>query len=185
MLTVVTPVKNPLNLKAFIDGNSKLLSKYPLIVIDSGGGEPLKPIAKIYIARKMPFWEARKLGYTYVQTPYTLNLDTDVILPNNYVEDALSLLEKAKADAVSIFYEDVAHCQGALEFGASMWKSEILKKLYDFSMNIVSDGKIVKVGSMTYAALNNGWCECTYMWRKLKNAGGRLETLPYRAKHLK
>jgi hypothetical protein len=87
---------------------------------------------------------------------------------------------------VSIFYEDVNHCQGALEYGVSMWKTQVLRQLYDFSMDKVMDGKIVKVGSMTYSTLNNGWCECTYLWRKLKASGGRLETLPYyRAKHLK
>ena len=67
-----------------------------------------------------------------------------------------------------------------------MWKTQVLRRLYDFSMDKVMDGRIVKVGSMAYSTLHNGWCECTYMWRKLKLSGGRLETLPYyRAKHLK
>lgn len=164
-----------------MDNNAELFSKFPLIVIDSGGGEILKQIAEIYIARKLSFWEARKIGYKEVKTDFTLNLDCDVVVPEGYVQDALKLLEYA--DAVSIFYQDVAHCQGALEFGVSMWKTNVLRKLYDFSMSQVSDG-IVKVGSMAYATLNHGWCECTYMWRKLKNKG-KLETLPYRAQHLK
>jgi hypothetical protein len=181
---MVVPVKNPPDIQAFIVGNANLFKNGSLIVVDSGGGEALEKLAKIYVKKDLKFWEARKLGYSYVQTSYVLNLDCDVVVPEDYVEDSITLLE-IKADAVSIFYEDVVHCQGALEFGCSLWKTEVLRRLYDFSMDKVMDGKIVKVGSMAYSTLNHGWCECTYMWRKLKNAGGRLETLPYRAKHLK
>jgi hypothetical protein len=183
-ITIVIPVKNPPNLDVFIKENSNIFSRCSIIVVDSGGGEPLKNLAQIYIRKNVSFWEARKLGYTHVETPFILNLDIDVIVPQGYIEDALALLKK-EADAVSIFYEDVGHCQGALEFGVSMWKTEILRELYDFSMDKVMDGRIVKVGSMVYSTLNNGWCECTYMWRKLKLSGGRLETLSFRAKHLK
>lgn len=183
-LSIVIPIKNPPDLDCFIKGNTLIFSEHPPIVIDSGGGEALEKFASIYKKENLKFWEARKLGYSFADTPYVLNLDADVIVPNVYIEEAVKLLE-TKAEAVSIFYEDVAHCQGALEFGCSIWKTEILKKLYDFSMNTVTDGKIVKVGSMAYSTLNHGWCECTYLWRKLKNSGGRLETLPYRAKHLK
>jgi glycosyltransferase involved in cell wall biosynthesis len=185
MLSIVIPVKNPPNITAFIESNRPTLSKSEVIVIDSGSGEALQKLAKIYIREDLKFWKARKLGYAHVSTPHVLNLDCDVVVPEGYVEDALVLLQQNKAEAVSIFYEDVNHCQGALEFGVSIWKTEVLRKLYDFSMDKVMDGRIVKVGSMAYSTLNNGWCECTYMWRKLKNAGGRLETLPYRAKHLK
>jgi len=184
LLTIVTPVKNPPNIKDFLEKNLQFFQVYPLIVIDSGGGTLLESYAQAYIFQQIPFWEARKLGYTHVGTPYILNLDSDVVIPKGYIEDAVALL-KDKADAVSIFYENVAHCQGALEFGISMWKAETLRKLYDFSMDKVADGTIVKVGSMAYSTLNNGWCECTYLWRKLKQNGYRLETLPYRAKHLK
>jgi uncharacterized protein (DUF2237 family) len=183
MLTIVTPVKNPVDINSFICGNQKFFTVFPLIVVDSGGGEPLKEFAKKYMKADVPFWEARKLGYTFVETPYTLNLDADVILPDGYIQEAVKLLGE-KADAVSIFYEDVGHCQGALEFGVSIWKTKLLRYLYDFTMDKVADGRIVKVGSIAYSTLNNGWCECTYMWRKLKDAGGKLETLPYRAKHL-
>jgi glycosyltransferase involved in cell wall biosynthesis len=183
-LSIVIPVKNPPSLEAFIEGNAGLFSKSPLIVIDSGGGEALEKHAEIYVKKDLNFWEARKLGYTHIRTPYVLNLDADVIVPDGYIAEALNLLE-TKAEAVSIFYEDVAHCQGALEFGVSVWKTEVLRQLYDFSMDKVMDGKIVKVGLMAYSTLNHGWCECTYMFRKLKQNGYRLETLPFRAKHLR
>jgi len=185
MFTIVTPVKsvNASILTAFIEANMKVLKEHPFIVIDSGGGDALQSIATTYLRENVPFWTARKLGYEHVQTEHILNLDADVVVPKGYIKEAIEILKKA--DAVSIFYEDVGHCQGALEFGVSMWKTQVLRRLYDFSMDKVMDGRIVKVGSMAYSTLNHGWCECTYMWRKLKLSGGRLETLPYRAKHLK
>jgi glycosyltransferase involved in cell wall biosynthesis len=183
-LSIVIPVKNPPDIEQFIEQNKILFMNTELIVIDSGGGELLKPLAETYIKQDLKFWEARKLGYSFAKTPYILNLDADVIVPDYYIQETINVLE-TKADAVSIFYEYVGHCQGALEFGVSVWKTEVLRRLYDFSLDKVMDGKIVKVGSMAYSTLNHGWCECTYMWRKLKLFGGRLETLPYRAKHLK
>ena len=185
MLTIVTPVKsvNLSTLTAFIEANVKVLKEHPFVTIDSGGGDTLQSIATTYLRKNVPFWIARKLGYEHVQTEHILNLDADVVIPKGYIKEAIEILKKA--DAVSIFYEDVAHCQGALEFGVSIWKTEVLRKLYDFSMDKVMDGKIVKVGAMAYSTLNHGWCECTYMFRKLKMAGGRLETLPMRAIHLK
>lgn len=188
-LTVVIPVtdEEPRPIKQFLEENSELFKESFLVVIDGGlrNGLALKDSAHTYLVAEVHFWEARKLGYTKVETPFTLNLDSDVILPVDYVKDALTLLRQNKADAVAIFHEDVVECQGALAYGTSLWKTEILQKLYDFSMLKVADGKIVKVGSMAYATLNNGWCECTYMFRKLKAINGRLETLPYRAVHLK
>lgn len=185
MLTIVTPVKcgDPSILTAFIEGNMKVLKEHPFVVIDSGGGQSLQSIATTYLKRNVPFWTARKLGYEYVQTECILNLDSDVIVPKGYIEQALEVLKNA--DAVSIFYEDAGHCQGALEFGVSIWKTNVLRELYDFSIDKVMDGKIVKVGSMAFSTLNHGWCECVYLWRKLKENGYKLETLPYRAKHLR
>jgi len=179
-LTIVIPVKNPSCLDLFMEKNAKIFSQYPLVVIDSGGGEKLKEIATVYISKDLSLWEARKLGYEQVKTPYLLNLDVDVVPPEGYIESALAL----DADAITIFYEDVNHCQGALEYGVSIWKTEVLRSLYDYSTNRTF-GDIVKVGSMHYSSLNNGWCECTYMWRRLKDNGYKLETLPMRAQHLK
>lgn len=190
-LSIVIPVKNPPDLQGFITANKSLLaSDAHKIIVDSGGGSRFNTarnlgfLPLLYKFRDVPFWEARRIGYEYAVTPFILNLDVDVIVPESYVEDGLALLKK-EADAVSIFYENVNHCQGALEFGVSIWKAEVLRRLYDFSMNKVMDGKIVKIGSQAYSTLNNGWCECTYMWRRLKLTGAKLETLPYRAIHLK
>lgn len=181
-LTVVIPVKDPPNLELFIDSMKWLLSNSKVITCDSGGGEALQEYSWKYIQKQVSMWTARRIGYDLVQTDYILNLDVDTVLPINYVKESLKILREDKADAVAIDYEKL---QGHYAFGTSLWKTTILKKLYDFSSNIISDGKTIKVGFQMYSNLNNGWCECTYMFHKLKQNGYRLETLPYRAKHLK
>jgi hypothetical protein len=187
-LSCVIPIKNPLVLNEFITENEVLLkSRMHKIIVDSGGGSLFRDAHKlgflplIYEARNVPLWEARKLGYTYVVTPYVLNLDCDVVPPIQYVQDALDLLEKGIC-AVSIHFEPVY--TGHLEFGVSMWKTGVLRSLYDYPPKPVE--KLIKVGKQEWVtAFQCGFCECSYMWSRLINSGGRLETLPYRAKHLK
>jgi uncharacterized protein (DUF2237 family) len=183
-VSIVIPVKDPPDIQMFMNWNSELHSKEnEIIVVDSGGGMELQLLATSYTRKLVPFWEARKIGYSEASTEFILNLDSDVLLPNRFLHNSLKKMEEG-ADAVSIFYEDVGHCQGALEYGASLWRSKMLRSLYDFSLSKVSDGQIRKVGSSIYSTLNDGWCECNYMWRKLVDSGGVLETIPFRAKHL-
>lgn len=181
-LTIVTPIKNPLNLELFIKSMEWLLKKPNLlIVVDSGGGEALRKFCWRYFQKDCRMWEARKLGYAEVKTEFTLNLDSDTVLPLKYMEEALNLLKSDKAEAVAIDYEKL---QGHYAFGTSIWKTEILRKLYDYPPNPVE--KLIKVGKQEWVtAFQCGFCECTYMWSRLLGSGGRLETLPYRAKHLK
>lgn len=187
-LTIVIPINNPPNLELFINENRDLLrSAAHKIIIDSGGGQIFRDARKLgflpllYEAIDLSFWEARKFGYQYVVTPFTLNLDCDVVPPMAYINEALELL-RGKVDAVSIHFEPIH--TGHLEFGVSMWKTEILKKLYDYPPKPVD--KLVKVGKQEWvAAFQWGFCECSYMWSRLLNSGGRLETLPHRARHLK
>lgn len=184
-LTIVVPIKNPPDFSAFIDGNRKYLEKFPVIVIDAGGGTELIKYAKLYLVNNVNLTEARKVGYSLVQTPFILNLDCDVLIPDGYIESALELFKRNKdIGAISIFYDNLEHCQGALEFGISIWRTEILKNLYDFSFNKVNDGILMRIGPNIFSSLNNGWYECTYMWRKLKDCELKLETLNFRAKHL-
>lgn len=181
-LTIVIPVKNPPDLEGFIQANLELLKENNIIVIDSGGGEPLKSYCKKYIKQDLQMWEARKLGYTEVETTFTLNLDCDVIVSLAYIKNALQLLRDNKAEAVSIHFAPVK--TGHLEFGASIWNTEVLRKLYDYPPKPVE--KLIKVGKQEWVtAFQHGFCECSYMWRKLLSSGGRLETLSYRAIHLK
>jgi hypothetical protein len=108
--------------------------------------------------------EARKIGYHFVDTPYILNLDSDTILPENFIEYSLRLLEDKNVAMVAIDYKEP---QGHYAFGASLWNTDILKKLYDY------------IGFKETRR-----CECLYMIDKLRNAGYKLETLPVRARHI-
>lgn len=183
MITIVIPIKNPYDLDLFIENNKEIFKKHKVIVIDSGGGEKIQQCATKYIKKDVKLPNARMIGYDLTTTKYVMNLDSDVVIPEGYIDKAISLLESG-AFAVSIFYEDVEHCQGALEYGISIWNTEKVRKLYDFSFDMIV-GDIVKIGPQTYSSLVSGWCECTYMWRKIKDNNGKLETLPIRAIHLK
>jgi hypothetical protein len=163
-LTVVIPVKcKPEHLIPFMKEMGWLFKSAKTIVIDSGGGENLKAYSHVYIKKDVPLWEARRLGYDAADTKFILNLDSDTILSKKYINEALNLLEKTESIAVAIDYEE---CQGHYAFGTSLWKTPWLKKLYDWTNH-----KRV--------------CECLYMWWKIHQVRQRLETLPYRAKHLK
>jgi hypothetical protein len=187
-LTIVIPIKNPPNISVFIKENEWLLkSKANKVIVDSGGGRIFQGARKLgflpllYEARDCLIWEARKLGYEYAVTPFTLNLDVDTIINCLYVDQALGILKKKKAQAVAIDYERL---QGHYAFGTSIWRTKILKKLYDYPPAAVD--KLIKVGQQQWVtAFQNGFCECTYMWSHLIKSGGRLETLDFRAKHLK
>ena len=170
MLTIVIPVKTTRNLDEFIEKNLWWLTWLPVIVIDSGGGEKLQLIANTYIKKDCSFWEARKYAYELVETPYVMNLDSDVIIPNDYPAHAFKLLEDPNVGAVSLFFEGMSHF-GVLEYGISIWKTDLVRKLYDF------DAKMLPL---------DGTCECTYMWRKLWHFGYRVQIVdPYFARHLR
>lgn len=168
MLAIVIPVKNQQWLDEFIEGNKEILEKYPVIVVDSGGGEKLEKFAKIYIKQDVSFWEARQMGYRHVSERYILNLDSDVVITKSYIMSALAILEAFEnVGAVSVFYDKINRNRGVLEYGCSIWRTELLRELYDY---------VPKVGRI---------CECVYMWNKLQNAGYLIETLCFRAKHLR
>jgi len=181
-LTIVIPVKDPPDLQCFVRENLGVLSASKKVVVDSGRGEQLGRLSNTLLFQKqVPMWEARRIGYEEVRTPFTLNLDADTILPNGYVLDSLNVLRKNSSDAVAIDYDPP---QGHYAFGTSIWRTELLKKLYDYPPKAVA--KLIKVGEQEWiTAFQNGFCECTYMWTRLIRSGGRLETLGYKATHLK
>jgi len=178
----VIPVKTPPNLDEFIKGNLSTLSVAWKVIVDSGGGEPLGHLPNTcLLQREASMWEARRLGYEKVKTPFTLNLDADTILPDGYVQESLNILKERSCDAVAIDYDPP---QGHYAFGTSIWRTELLKELYDYPPKAVE--KLIKVGEHEWVtAFQNGFCECTYMWARLVRSGGRLETSGYRATHLK
>jgi hypothetical protein len=165
LVTIIIPVKEkPEIVSKFILGNLDILSKCTVIVIDSGGGKELKGYASIYLIKNVSMTEARKIGYHFVDTPYILNLDSDTILPENFIEYSLRLLEDKNVAMVAIDYKEP---QGHYAFGTSLWKTEILKEFYDYT-----------------GFKETRQCECLYIIDKLRNAGYKLETLPFRAVHI-
>lgn len=167
MLVIVIPVKNPQHLDEFIEGNREILEKYPVIVVDSGGGEKLKEFAYLYLKEDVSLWEARRIAYRYVSEPYVLNLDSDVVIPKPYIVSAIGILKVLKqVGAVSTFYNKITRNRGTLEFGCSIWRADLLKKLYDYKPKA-------------------GFCECLYMWGRLQRIGYQIETVCMRAKHLR
>jgi len=181
-LTIVIPVKDPPDLERFIKGNFAILNATCKVVVDSGGGKQLEKLPNtLWIQKQVPMWEARKLGYKEVRTPFTLNLDADTILPEGYVQESLDLLRKGACDAVAIDYDPP---QGHYAFGTSIWRTDLLRKLYNYPPKTVE--KLIRVGKQEWVtAFQNGFCECAYMWARLLRSRGKLETLEYQAIHIK
>lgn len=167
-LTINIPVlQKPSIIAQLMIGNKDLFSKYPLIVINRNGGERLKPIADVFIAQESPLPFARRFALALTNTKYVLCLDSDVILPQRYVPEALSKLNAYNDIAAVALDYDVM--RGHLSMGTSIWRTEVLRKLYDWHMT----NKQTDV------------CECAYMWKKLREHGHRVETVNMRAIHLK
>lgn len=171
MLTILIPVcESPEIVEKFIEGNEKILSKYPVIVVNKKGGELFEMFALVVFNQNTSFWFARRFGLEFVKTKYVLNLDVDTILPEGYVEQAIEILENnPDVYAVALNYPKESN-QTHLAFGTSIWRTEQLKELYDWRLT----------SNQTEA-----FCECRYMWTKLKEKGLRKETLPMTATHLK
>jgi len=169
-ITIALPVfEKPEIVAKFIEGNKEILKKYPLIVIDRKGGKALKEYTSFYRKTCCPtigfsLGSSRRFLIRRVQTEFTLNLDVDVLLPKDFVKESLRKFEDPKVAVVALDYENP---QGHLAFGPSIWRTEILQKLYDWGL-----WKTRK-------------CECNYMWGKVRSSKYKIETLGMRAKHLK
>jgi len=157
--------------------NYEILVKYPLIIVDRKGGDKFVQFEQQgnmdiqYFAQDTSFWFARRFGLEFVKTKYVLCLDVDTILPHQYIEQAIELLEKdSKIGAVALWYA-LPDKQLHTAFGTSIWRTEELKKLYDWRL--------------TNPPTDINKCECEYMWGKLAKAGLRVETLSMKAIHLK
>lgn len=109
--------------------------------------------------------QGRKEAIDRVCGIYTVIVDMDTEIPERYIEDAIALLSKdSKLACIAIDYTE---SQGHYAFGASVWKTEALKKLYDYREG-------------------TGWCECIYMYHKVLQAGYSMDTIgKYRAIHNK
>lgn len=164
-VSIVIPVKDKEEIVSkFIEGNKDILSKYKVIVVNNKGGDELKQFSHIYINGKDNLSDARRIGINLVKTEYILNLDTHVILPKHYINASIILLDTNKEiGAISIDHEKL---MGHLGFGQSIWRTKLLKELYDWN-------------------IDTNVCECNYLWGKLNKTKYKLETLSnIRCKHL-
>ena len=179
-LTVVIPTKNGKYLKEFIKEMEWLLNSVTVIVIDSGGGELFKKFADVYIQKDVSMREARMIGYKNVKTDLILNLDDDTIIPIEFIINGIKMFIDNNVGAVTIDYEK---SQGHYIFGASIWNTEVLLELYNFPEIIT---KLVEVEPQKWLTMSNRpYCECLFMWSKLRLANKKLVPLSYKAKHLR
>jgi GT2 family glycosyltransferase len=168
-LTIVIPVFEKLEIvEKFAEGNKEILSKYLTIVINKGGGESLK-VSSLF-QQNTTFWFARRFGLEFVSTKYVLCLDVDTILPPQYIEQAIEILEKSQnVGAVALYYSNTKQDHAA--FGTSIWRTHELRDLYDW-----------RIG---FPPVDMNMCECKYMWKKLEKTGKKVEVLLIQALHLK
>lgn len=160
-LTIVIPVKNPKKLDEWLEQMKWIFKEHKAIIIDSGGGERLKVYAWKYIKKNLSEWEARELGYSFVETPFILNLDVDTVLPKEYVEEALELLRSGYADVTAIDYEKSI---GHYGFGTSVWRTEVLRRVYDYPPKAL-ELALAREPSH-FHVFRYTICECIYIWNK-------------------
>jgi len=183
-LSISIVVKNPVNLDLFLDHNSKYFLQYPLLVVDSGGGESLERFSKFYLRKDVSIWKARRITIQECKTDLIFFLDSDVLIPEGYIEKACShFLRNRNLGAVSILHSPIDHF-GTLPFGVSIWRTEVIKELYDYFPRRVNR-KLVKVDDNYYTTGKRYFCECLYMWNKLIQSGRDLETFNFKAIHLR
>lgn len=167
-LTIVLPIyeKDIEIVKKCIDYYGEFFIDSNLIVLDSGGGSLLKEISSYYeFNESLTLEAARKKGILMANTEFTLCLDVDTFLPKGYTEQAIKILsEKSDVAVVALEYEKI---QGHLAFGTSVWKTKHLRALYNWKFKV------------------HYFCECFYMWSRVREAKLRIETIPMRAVHLK
>ncbi len=163
-LSIVLIVKED---KEFVDEMLKyhieLLDSEDVIVIDSGGGEALKHISTSYEKINLSLGKARRYAISKVKNKYTLIVDVDTELPEYFIDDAMEILKRHKDTAVVAI--DYNPLQGHLAMGASLWRTEILKEVYNWDDN------------------KNGRCECVTNWGKVRKKGWHIETLTSHAVH--
>ena len=176
LVTIVILTKSHKFLEEFVNLNKKIFEEYPIIVVDKSGGEILKEYALIYLKKDLDLYNSRKEGISLVKTKYTMNLDSDIVVPEGFIEGAIKILEeRPKIGAVVALQQDtdkdgITH-RGVFPFGISIWRTNLLQELYDFN---------IKIREKEFRK----YCECLYMWEKLNDKGYGIEVIG-RAIHLK
>jgi hypothetical protein len=166
-VTILIPYKEEQKLAQDFMVYNKSLLKYPIVVVDSGGGKAFLDCCETYIEKKCDIWSARRIGLLFVETDFVLNLDVDTELPekHGYIKRAIDLLKDPSVFAVAVDYA-APKGKGHLVFGTSMLRTKDMIEFYDY----VYHPKI---------------CECQYMWAKATVQYKTVETLPFCAIHHK
>jgi hypothetical protein len=126
--------------------------------------------SQIVVDRSVPMADARKKTIDQAAMPFSLVLDADTILPAGFLSQAHEKLQEGAVTCTLRYAPDV---QGHPPFGASLWRTNTLKRLYDYHIYVKSyrpvyshtfDGK----GNDRYENSNPMKCECLYMYSKLE-----------------
>ena len=164
-VSIVIPVKeNPNVVRGFVSGNLDILKNYPVYVVNKEGGEILEKFYSYLKDTTLDMVAARKKGLEWVTTEFVVMLDVDTVLPKGFIDAALLVFSNhINVVVVALDYEK---SQGHYAFGASIWRTEILKDLYDIDPR-------------------KDLCECMQMWHKVQQSGFLIKTLNMRAEHLR
>lgn len=177
-LTVLTPIKETADLTEWYRSMSWLLDQTKWLILDSGGGEAFSNVDG-YQKLDVSEWRARELLIRKIETPFVLNLDCLNVLPEAYVKEAYTLLSNNGAEVTAIDYEESI---GHYGFGTSMWKTPVLRAVYDYPPKALrlqlqdEDGE--------FHVFRYTICECIYLWNKLYNNGNKFLPLLFKAKNL-
>ena len=103
----------------------------------------------------VPLSIARKRLIDSVVSEYTLVLDYNTIIPEDFIKKAMKMLKDNKRLAcVAIPHTRSLHPV----FGCSIWKTFILKSLYNWKGT-------------------EGSCECCHMFKKVRESGYKVGTI--------
>lgn len=114
--------------------------------------------------------QARRNVIERATQPFSLVLDADTRIPNQFITEAQQKLAEGYLACALNYSPDV---QKHSPFGASFWVTAKLKQLYDYHV-YVRNYKVIyektedAQGNTFYNITNPFLCECKYMWSKLK-----------------
>jgi hypothetical protein len=166
---LIVCAEEPKLVELSIQKNLDVFKKYPLVIVNRRGGEPFKVFNSLFFNQQTSFWFARRFGMEFVKTKYILCLDVDTVLPPQYIESAIQILETQPEVMVVASTYATPYTQDHLAFGTSIWRTDILKELYDWRLT----------------EKPTQFCECIYMWKKIFAIGKKVYSFEQNATHLK
>jgi hypothetical protein len=125
--------------------------------------------SEIIVDRSTPMAQARRNVIERATQPFSLILDADTRIPNQFLTEAHQKLDEGYLACTLSYYPDT---QGHPPFGASLWKTPVLKRLYDYHVYVKNYKReyshtFDEKGNDRYEITNSFQCECRYMYGKL------------------